>query len=243
MIVCIKRAHYIFNYGGDKLSFIRKYKRNGRVYLAEVENKRVDGKVIQVFIRYVGTDPDSERKAFPSCASELSIKKCQVYGSVLILHHIAEKLGLPKLLGEDAGPLLALVYAHCHNYRSVADTSNWFEKTDLKSILKIDKISEKNLHGSLVNLEKVNLDWLQKSIFQNISEICEEDLSGVIYDGTNTYLNGSRSRADRHLWGWVSHAFTQCRCSKDRQSESSGPHISSYQPLYGKLCLCGHVFA
>ena len=40
------------------MSFIRKFKRSGKVYLAEVENKRVKGKVTQRFIRYVGKQAD-----------------------------------------------------------------------------------------------------------------------------------------------------------------------------------------
>jgi hypothetical protein len=35
------------------MSFIRKIKRGNDIYLAEVENKRVDGKVMQKHIRYV----------------------------------------------------------------------------------------------------------------------------------------------------------------------------------------------
>jgi len=67
------------------MPFIRKHKRNGRIYLAEVENRRVDGKVVQKFIRYVGVEPNSERSAFPTCnnllvasagASQLAMHSC-----------------------------------------------------------------------------------------------------------------------------------------------------------------------
>jgi hypothetical protein len=40
------------------MSFIRKFKRGGRVYLAEVENRRAGGKVVQRFVRYVGKEAD-----------------------------------------------------------------------------------------------------------------------------------------------------------------------------------------
>ena len=36
------------------MSFIKKIKKNGRIYLAEVENKWIDGKSVQKHIRYVG---------------------------------------------------------------------------------------------------------------------------------------------------------------------------------------------
>jgi hypothetical protein len=40
------------------MSFIRKYKKGQRTYLAEVESKRVGGKVVQRFIRYVGKEAE-----------------------------------------------------------------------------------------------------------------------------------------------------------------------------------------
>ncbi len=41
------------------MSFIRKIKRAGRVYLAEVENQWVNGKCVQRHIRYVGREADA----------------------------------------------------------------------------------------------------------------------------------------------------------------------------------------
>ena len=46
------------------MSFIRKIKRGNSVYYAEVENKRIGGKVVQKHIRYLGKDPEAPpRKA------------------------------------------------------------------------------------------------------------------------------------------------------------------------------------
>ncbi len=46
------------------MSFIRKIKRGNSVYYAEVENKWIDGKVMQKHIRYLGKDPEAPpRKA------------------------------------------------------------------------------------------------------------------------------------------------------------------------------------
>ncbi|GBE53878.1 MAG TPA: hypothetical protein ENH28_00850 [Euryarchaeota archaeon] len=41
------------------MSFVRKIKRGNSVYYAEVENKRVGGKVVQRHIRYLGKDPNA----------------------------------------------------------------------------------------------------------------------------------------------------------------------------------------
>ena len=43
----------------------------------------------------------------------------KVYGSLLVLNHLANKISLPSILGEFAGELLSLVYAHCIDYRSI----------------------------------------------------------------------------------------------------------------------------
>ena len=42
------------------MSFIRKIKKGKKVYFAEVENKRIDGKIVQRYIRYVGSAPDNQ---------------------------------------------------------------------------------------------------------------------------------------------------------------------------------------
>ena len=42
------------------MSFIRRIKRHGRVYLAEVENKWIHGKCVQRHIRYVGRESDGQ---------------------------------------------------------------------------------------------------------------------------------------------------------------------------------------
>ena len=44
------------------MSFVRKIKRGNSVYYAEVENKRVNGKVVQRYIRYLGKDPNAPPK-------------------------------------------------------------------------------------------------------------------------------------------------------------------------------------
>ena len=50
----LNSSEYITHY----MSFIRKYTKGDKVYLAEVENQRIKGKVVQRFIRYVGKEAD-----------------------------------------------------------------------------------------------------------------------------------------------------------------------------------------
>lgn len=53
------------------MSFVREIKRGNKVYYAEVENERIDGKVVQRHIRYIGTDPNAPPKRFELERSEL----------------------------------------------------------------------------------------------------------------------------------------------------------------------------
>ena len=176
---------------GEIVSFIRKIKRKGRVYLAEVENHRIDGKVKQKVIRYVGIDPDNEKSIFPQCNHDLTLDAVRVYGSVITLDFVAKEIGLYELLGEHAKVILALVYCHCHDYRSLSDVSRWFQRTDLNAVFEMQKVTEKQLYNAVSALEEMDQLALQKSIFEKLGTLCKENASSVLYDVTNTYVHGS----------------------------------------------------
>ena len=42
------------------MSYVKKTKKNGKIYLSEVESKRVDGKVVTKHIRYIGKEVNGE---------------------------------------------------------------------------------------------------------------------------------------------------------------------------------------
>ena len=147
------------------MSFIRKQRRNGRVYLSEVENHWVDGKCKQKFIRYIGVDPDCDREAFPTCNDELSLDGVKLHGSVLVLNSIAKQLNLHELLGNHFAPILALVYCHCHDYKSVRNMEKWFDQVNFYKILGVGKITENDLHNALKAIEQMSTRTIEKSVF------------------------------------------------------------------------------
>ena len=175
------------------MAFIRKIRRGSRVYLAEVENYRIGGKVKQRLIKYIGVDHESSKPNLKFKPKDISIKSVKVYGPVIVLEHIARELGFYELLGDIANPIMTLVFAHCLNYKSTKEVENWFEKTDLAHIMNVDEITSKQLYNAIEELSKVNTEWLQESIFINITQLLGEDDSGIIYDATNTHLAGKRS--------------------------------------------------
>ena len=56
------------------MSYIRKRKRNGKIYLEEVESIRVNGKVVQKHLKYIGKEVDGDT-ILSSSVSDISIEK------------------------------------------------------------------------------------------------------------------------------------------------------------------------
>lgn len=166
------------------MSFIRKIKRGGRVYLAEVENSRHGAQVKQKFIRYIGLDPEWIKQNASVAIRDIKIDQVKLYGAVIALESIARELGLFELLGDIAEPILTLVFSHCLGYRSVDDVSGWYESTDLVSRFQIDKMPSERLRNAIERLSEMNSDYIQESVFEKLSNLLGADPSGVIYDAT-----------------------------------------------------------
>jgi len=173
------------------MSFVRKIKKGTKVYLAEVENKWVNGRCIQKHIKYVGKEVDG-KTVFASSISDLEIENVKIYGPLIVLHHLATEIGLSQCIGHYGDEILSLVYAHCLDYQSVTKMEQWFERTDLNMLLEIDRVTEKRLLTALNSLEEQNIEALQRKIFEAVQKKYQLNCSGVIYDVTNTYLYGTR---------------------------------------------------
>jgi transposase len=173
------------------MSFIRRIKRKGRVYLAEVENKWVKGKVVQRHIRYVGREADG-KTVLAASLSEVEVEQVKLYGPLLVLHHLAKKIHLPEHLGPYSQEILSLVYAHCLDYRGLNHMPQWFERTDLNFLLDLESLTEKRLVGALDYLEGLDSEIWQRETFQTLCRHYHLRPSGVLYDVTNTYLYGRR---------------------------------------------------
>lgn len=173
------------------MSFIRKIKKNGKTYLAEVENRWVNGKVVQKHIRYIGKEADG-KTILSSSLSDAVVDEVKLYGPLIVLDYLAKKIRLPELLGPYAMEMLAMAYAHCLDYKSVNQMERWFERTDLALLLPLEAVSEQNLLNALDSLEALDAMALQKRIFENVSNAFHIPVSGILYDVTNTYLYGKK---------------------------------------------------
>ena len=171
------------------MSFIRKRKRGGQIYLEEVENVRKNGRVVQKFIRHVGREADG--KTILSCSiSEVEIESIKMSGPLMVLHSIATEIDLPRLLGNYSNEILAMTYAHCLDYKSLNNMKTWFERTDLNHILRLEDLTERRLVNALDSIEKVDQMTFQEKIFNTVKKKLEIAPKGIVYDVTNTYFRG-----------------------------------------------------
>ena len=171
------------------MSFIRRIKRGGRVYLAEVQNEWINGKCVQRHIGYVGREADG-KTLLAASISEVEVEQVKLYGPLLILNHLAKEIQLSDQLGPYSQEILSLVYAHCLDYRSLNYMPTWFQRTDLNFLLNLDGLTEKRLVGALDSLEVLDAEAWQRQLFERVCQQYRIRPSGVIYDVTNTYLYG-----------------------------------------------------
>lgn len=173
------------------MSFIKRFKKGDKVYLAEVENKRIHGKVVQRYIRYVGKEANG-KTILSTSMSDVQIDQVKLYGPLLALNHVAQEIGLAEHLGEYGNEILSMVYAHCMDYESINQMPAWFERTDLNVMLDLKEVTEDRLLKALDILQTQDSEILQKDIFKSVREKYKIDDAGIIYDVTNTYLYGKK---------------------------------------------------
>ena len=173
------------------MSFIKRRKRNGKIYLEEVENIRINGKVVQKHLKYIGREVDGE-KILSSNISDISVEKIKLFGPLIALDSLAKEINLEKILGSYGKEILSLAYAHCLDYKSINKMENWFSRTDLNFILNLNDLTESRLLKALDSINGNNIEELQKSIFAEVKNKLKIKCSGVVYDVTNTYLYGKK---------------------------------------------------
>lgn len=171
------------------MSFIRRIKKGNSVYLAEVENQRVGGKVIQKHIRYVGKEVD-DKPILTGSVARSSVDKVTVFGPLLILDEIAKQIDLGEALGEYGDYLLSLAFAHCVSPDSLKGMSQWYQKTEISNLLDIPQITYKKLVEAIDSLDGMDGDKVQERIFSRLKEVLPLSPSGYLYDITNIYFYG-----------------------------------------------------
>jgi transposase len=171
------------------MSFIRKIKKGTSVYLAEVENQRIGGKIVQRHIRYVGKEVD-DKPILTGSVERSSVDKVTIFGPLLVLEEIAKQIDLRGALGDYGDYLLSLAYAHCVAPDSLKGMNQWYEKTEISNILDIPTITYKKLVEAIDSLDGRDGDKVQERIFSQLKDALILSPSGYLYDITNIYFYG-----------------------------------------------------
>lgn len=171
------------------MSFVRKIKRGNSIYLAEVENVRVRGKIVQRHIRYVGKEIDDKPILTGSVASS-TVDRVAIYGPLLMIDEIARQIGLSAVLGEYGDYLLSLAYAHCVSPDSLSGMVEWYQKTEIGSLLSLSGVTYKKLVDAIDSVEGMKGAEVQGRIFRRLKEVFNLSTTGYFYDITNIYFYG-----------------------------------------------------
>ena len=165
--------------------FIRKIKKKSGTYLAEVKSYRENGKIKQKVIRYLGKEVNG-KPAKKITSADIKIKNVKRSLDVLAIDKLAEQLTIKSINNKY---LLSLIYSQLLEKRSINKLEEWMEYTEIPEILKIDKMSTKDLYESLTEIpegEFINIDKNMHLIFNQIEDI--KDVA--VIDVTDTYFEG-----------------------------------------------------
>ena len=171
------------------MSFIRKMKKGNSVYLVKVENYRHDGKVKQRVIEYIGKEEEGKVIPKKTKQSDFNISKVTQFLDILTVDTIARTLEIPDFLGTHSKHLLSLIYSHLIKKVSVYKLPEWAEKTEIANILKLKRITAKDLYTAIEKFAEMDFGIIQKMLAENYRAI-EDDNRIAVLDITDTYFNG-----------------------------------------------------
>lgn len=174
------------------MTFIRKIKRGKSIYLAEVENRRENGKIVQKHIRYLGKEVGG--KTIKKVNSEkIKIKGVKRSLDILAIEKIADEL---KVSGIENKHFLSLVYSQLLENRSLSKLEDWMRFTEIPDVIGLKQISTKELYESLSEMTEEDFEKVNSKMCQVFQKYEDEKTSAVI-DVTDTYFEGSSQNVKR----------------------------------------------
>ena len=172
------------------MAFIRKIKKGDAIYLAKVESYREDGKVKQRVLEYVGKE-EKGRPVVKVDLEKVTVASVKRHLDISILHQLSVELGLPKMLGKNPNPLLAMIYGQLLHRSSIVKLSDWFTHTSLCELLNCTPFSTKDLYEALEQIQKIDFEFIEKLLIMQWRKMAPDDDNTVVLDVTDTYFAGS----------------------------------------------------
>lgn len=173
--------------------FVRRIKKKSGTYLAEVKGYRDEnGKVRQKVIRYLGKEVNgkAEKRVL---ASQVRVKRVKRSLDVLVVHSIAQELGLTKLKNQSA---LALVYAQVLGKHSINQLERWMQFTEIPDVLNLKHSSTKDFYESLAEVDDKEINRINETLYKRFKKI-DDSCDVAVLDVTDTYFAGSREKLKR----------------------------------------------
>ncbi len=168
------------------MTFIRKKKVRGNVYLIEVKNVRENGKIKQKFVRYLGKEVNGKavKKVVTSDIQAVNVKQSL---DILAIDKIANELKLKEIPHK---PALSLVYSQLLEKRSITKLEDWMRYTEIPEVLGTKLPSVKELYESLADINEEDFEKINENMF-SVFESYENIKESAIIDITDTYFSGT----------------------------------------------------
>lgn len=182
---------YIVVYKIYTMTFVRKIRKGNAVYLALVENKRVEGKVRQKVIKYLGKEIEGRpvKRVNPY---DIEVKAVRHHADVLAIDRVAGMLGLHEVLGENSRYVLAIAYSHLIERPSINKLEEWFNRTEIPGILGIEGVSTARLYETLAELSEMDFSPVEERIYSKLRKY-EGGKRAAVIDVTDVYFEGSKA--------------------------------------------------
>jgi len=174
------------------MTFIRKKKVGDKVYLIEVNNVRVNGKIKQKFVRYLGREVNGKavKRVSTNDIQATSVKQSL---DVLAIDKIAQELRLKEV---SYKPAISLVYSQLLEKRGINKLEDWIRYTEIPDVLGIKAPNVKELYESLADINEDDFEIINEKLFSVFSSY-ENIKESAIIDVTDTYFAGSKINIKR----------------------------------------------
>ncbi len=150
-----------------------------------MQNRRVDGKVKQEFIRYIGKEMSGSPVRRVS-TDDVRVMEVRRSLDVDAVHRIATRLGIGKLI-----PIMAMimVYSQLLDRPAINRMPQYLDETEILRYLGIQGVTTQDLYSSLEEINDMDFSTVEKKL-ANIFLGIEDNKHTVVIDVTDTYFTG-----------------------------------------------------
>ena len=150
-----------------------------------MRNKRVDGRVKQEFIRYIGKEMNSSAVRRVS-THDVKVMEVRRSMDVEAVHRISSKLGISDLVPRNAS---VMVYSQLLDRPAINRMPEYLNETEILRYLGIVGIGTADLYGSLQQVNEMEFAAVEEKLASFFLDL-EKEKKSVIIDVTDTYFTG-----------------------------------------------------